>query len=782
MGDTCRIYLYSVIIEVFYDVLKKINYIKKFGVFSDFHWSKSPNLIPFNKFNLIYAWNYSGKTTLSRIFRTFELNNHHPDFVDAHYEFELHDGRCITNTSFYSLSSFRVFNSDFINQHLKWHDGSDKIDPIFVLGQENIQLQNELAALKDKVKSVSTELVKVDTELKSKREGLEKAISKRASGMKKEFEMPDYNRPKLEKSIEKVLERTTETYRLSDKDYQAALRISISKNKKDKISNCIFPLINEAELATSVLDICDRRILTSAIERLQQNPQLNEWVRIGKELHQNTDTCQFCNNPIPSDLMSNLEKHFSKDFDQLISEISALHQRIIMIVQNVDQFLASIPDKARFYDEYAILIDEYKLDLDKATYELKEFLRYLTTLLEQKRANPFAIVPSSEQEAAVATSTVEQTHSEECARLIGLINKTIVDHNTRTDEFDHLQQQAKEKVILHHTSQFIEEVDYQQVKDELAQLQQRSVFLSQESKSISLQIQTLESRLLDASMGADKINQYLEMFFRHNRLQIEVKTDGGFVLKRNHRTAINLSEGEKSAISFVYFITQLENRNTNLENTIVFIDDPISSLDQNHIHSVFALIKTKLFIEKTCLQLFISTHNIEFLGLMKDLADEMKNHLWNRRDSCSYYFIERRNSEEETYSSIIPMPPELKAYKSEYVYLFAVLKRFQVSQSVDFNLRYSVPNTARRFLESYLNFRVPSSKNLLKKMELIFPIEHERFRVYKFVNEFSHNSLSTRSFYLPDIAECNEITNLILSAIEKSDKDHFDALCEVIHQ
>ena len=71
--------------------------------------------------------------------------------------------------------------------------------------------------------------------------------------------------------------------------------------------------------------------------------------------------------------------------------------------------------------------------------------------------------------------------------------------------------------------------------------------------------------------------------------------------------ATNLSEGEKTAISFAHFYTKILNainKNT-AKDEILFIDDPISSLDKNHIYSISILIKE--VIDKFN-QTFITTH------------------------------------------------------------------------------------------------------------------------------------------------------------------------------
>ncbi|MDO8427333.1 MAG: AAA family ATPase, partial [Deltaproteobacteria bacterium] len=58
--------------------ISKITKLKNFGVFMDFKWDQ--NIPLFRKHNLFYGWNYSGKTTISRAFRCFELGKKHADY------------------------------------------------------------------------------------------------------------------------------------------------------------------------------------------------------------------------------------------------------------------------------------------------------------------------------------------------------------------------------------------------------------------------------------------------------------------------------------------------------------------------------------------------------------------------------------------------------------------------------------------------------------------------------------------------------------------------------
>jgi wobble nucleotide-excising tRNase len=74
-------------------MIKKFNKADQFWIFQKYSWDN--NLNDFAEYNLIYGWNYSGKTILSRIFRCFELNEIHKDYLDGSFEIEDADGKKI---------------------------------------------------------------------------------------------------------------------------------------------------------------------------------------------------------------------------------------------------------------------------------------------------------------------------------------------------------------------------------------------------------------------------------------------------------------------------------------------------------------------------------------------------------------------------------------------------------------------------------------------------------------------------------------------------------------
>src|SRR5699024_6849508 len=118
--------------------------------------------------------------------------------------------------------------------------------------------------------------------------------------------------------------------------------------------------------------------------------------------------------------------------------------------------------------------------------------------------------------------------------------------------------------------------------------EQKEELKREEVDSLIKKIELKKEELKDESNGAEKVNEYLNNHFGHGFLALkaieeEDSQTGGkkfrFVIHRDNKKAFHLSEGEKSLISFCYFVAKLQDINTKDKKPILWIDDPISSLD-----------------------------------------------------------------------------------------------------------------------------------------------------------------------------------------------------------
>ena len=70
----------------------------------------------FKIFNLIYGWNYSGKTLLSRVFRWLEKGKLHNDYLMV--TFELKSTTAKHDYKFAFCRYYRVLNPDILKDNL----------------------------------------------------------------------------------------------------------------------------------------------------------------------------------------------------------------------------------------------------------------------------------------------------------------------------------------------------------------------------------------------------------------------------------------------------------------------------------------------------------------------------------------------------------------------------------------------------------------------------------------------------------------------------------------
>ena len=115
-------------------MIKKIKNIKNFGVFDNYQ--TVADLAEFKKYKLIYGWNATGKTTLFRLLRCFELQIMHSDFSQATFQLQTNSG-VISNEHLNQLFNIRVFNKDFIDENVFTQENTAQ--PIYYLGQEDIE-------------------------------------------------------------------------------------------------------------------------------------------------------------------------------------------------------------------------------------------------------------------------------------------------------------------------------------------------------------------------------------------------------------------------------------------------------------------------------------------------------------------------------------------------------------------------------------------------------------------------------------------------------------------
>lgn len=747
-------------------MLKCINKIRNFGVFNDY--TKPADIEDFSEKNIIYGWNYSGKTTISRIFQSIETRSLVSDFSDA--TFTLIDVNNVTlseNNLATVTSQVRVFNSDFIASNLSW-DG-ESFEPILLLGDESIEAKdainkndNYIDRIKSGIRRSSNKMASIDNKLRDAKTRKSAQI-KRTLGLVEAYTATHLNQklPSIRQDPSKHL--------LKEEDVAPLLKKALASDndklaEKDAIN--IAPSISANLIGLSDL-LTSKPTMVNTIENLANNGDLAKWVKHGLELHEGKTTCEFCDNPLSDERLQVLNSHFSKDLAEHESKVSdALtnieNAKIVFTRIHKRDFYPVSQDHAN--DAQIALLDTVK----KHNNELDK----ISSALKLKLKTPFNSIdfPSVDIEIDKTVSDALQP-----------LNEIIDSDNAITNNFTNEKNAAISKLKSHYIAEFCIEQDLN-ANDQLVKIidKHKSWYKSSEGALIEENAK-LEAKISQAQKGREELNTYIGKFISGSSLVIEVVKDDDqerFLLTRNGESAKNLSEGEKTAIAFAFFLTKLKEC-PEFDELIVFIDDPISSLDSNHLFQLNAVIRDFFFLRDvnsnpqwklTVKQIFFSTHNFEFLGLLKGLPIGTKSR-------CKYYLVKRVDGDTSTF---IDMPESIKRYSSEYQYLWSVIHAFYTSDQKDnLEVLLALPNAVRRFVELYTYSKIPSQSSVDTRAEAIFgPVKS--VRILKVLHYFSHsNNLHGIAQNNDLISDIENVVNDLVAHIE-TDTLHHEALMESV--
>jgi len=736
--------------------IKKIKKIKNFGTFNDFQWQD--HCQEFGQYNFFYGWNYSGKTTLSRIYRCLERKSQHRDFPDAEFSLET-DNVNVTQREISRDYPIRVFNEDFVEDIFKWNNEDAKIDPVLILGEEAKDLEIKAEGLAKQKEDKKKILGITEEENGRKKRELDSYLSDKATEIRNILGITNYlefDKNKLENKIRSL----KESYRnciLPDDEKEKKLNFYRSKKANELTFET--PQLRLSVYISKVENILSQTVTAKQIiEKLKANPKLSEWVRDGLDLHKNEDICQFCGRPLPSNLLERLNNHFSHEFDNLIEQIIKEEEKIsghIEEIKNLD-----LPHKTQLFEdlqsEYENILKSLNIIRDNYIYTLES----LKEELKRKKEKPFDTLEIQRL----------SDNTEELKNAIKKIELIINKHNKKVDSFETETHQAKEKLISHFTAEFISEKNYFDIREEIKKTNKDIQTLKLEIGELKSKIKNINGQIKAEAIGADKINEYLKQFFNDDKLRAETTEDGKYKIYRDDLIAKNLSTGEKNIISLIYFFAKLEETAFDFSNAVIFIDDPVSSLDSRHIFKVYGFINEKLV---NCGQLFITTHNFDFFNLLKDLGK------YNLNNKGKFYLVKKVKNQSGEFSCIENLPAVLGKYKSEYNYLFSILKLFNESNDKsNFEFLYLLPNILRRFFEAYLFMKYPDGKKFKDKADKFLRDKNlsDRQKVLKLMDEYSHEENPTHTKKFPDIEEVEDSISFILKTIEEKDKEHYEAL------
>jgi len=757
-----------------------------------------PESVPdFGRFNLIYGWNCSGKTTLTSLFR--DMQDRSP-VSEGEVRIEI-DGRTVRGSEFDTavIPQVRVFDATTARRIL-FEDVRSQLPPVYYLGEESVEKRKRIEELKVTQEHTQRQVAACSDELHRAETDLESFCSDRAREIKNLLTVSgggpynNYDAPKFKLMASQVVPAEGEPARLDAATRQRHLstKEGVTRAKISKSSQSFPDLATITRGASRALA---RAVVSTPLPELATDHALEAWVGQGLELHASEEDrkrCKFCGAPIALSRLQALEAHFSREFATLQLDISAL----LSSIQTARQRISSLAPPAREL-LYPHLLAEYgqaEQSWAVAAAAAGNYLDALERALRAKKAAPLGTM-SLEQ-------VVEQHHSASASLLLqeylhipegrgpdapaldagamawAAVQSLLDKHNQHTDDFKKELGVARTALEKDEVAAAADGLRRRQAatsaaKAALAKAEERAGSLDSEVTQLELQIK-------EHRRPAEELNRDLASYLGHGELALFTE-ESGYTIQRNGRPAANLSESERTAFAFMHFLKSTRDTSFDRKNGVVVIDDPISSLDANSLFSAFGFMKGHV---GDVGQLFIMTHNFSFFREVRQWFRRMpgQRKTDERLRPARFLMLECRQIGGTRCAVLERLDRLLEEYETEYHYLFDRLHQTAFAEAQEpLAACYGAPNMARRLLESFLAFRFPASAgNLSRQFEQLPVGAASKDRVLRFLNQYSHYQIAEPEHDLSTLSETQAVLRELFAIIKEVDPAHYAGMIELI--
>ncbi|CAG7716641.1 unnamed protein product [Allacma fusca] len=565
-------------------MLRSIDEINDFGVYKKIQ--KSDGYDDFKIKNIIYGWNYSGKTTLSRIFSSIEDKKIHPDFSLAKFKISLNDDSVLKQSELSTSNLIiKVFNTDYVAKNLRWDDSD--VEPIIILGDDEIVLEQKIKSNQDKIDRTK-ELLAIKERSSSNLEAtLSSLRTSNARNIKETLQLVETFTATQAINIYNELTEPEDSYILSEDDFRKNMKLSLSKisDKKQNIPTLVYRSKFEERVEKVNNLLKEKPEVSHVINWLSENTEISSWVEKGLSLHSQENECLFCTSQIPEGRIDSLKAHYSRSLLDYRSEITQVSLELEKEIIDDWGIQAGM-----FYEENCSKVDEILSGIKIEVEENNKFIKECIAYVDIKSQNPYIdckpLPPSGHDKSKLR-------------ELISSLNEIISSHNEINANFTASLIKAKRSVQHHMLVESFRSKDYtsslEKIKFNKIVIERCTKFI----KHLRKNNEKIEEVISNGHKGCASLNDYISEFLGHNNLKIKVVKNNGvnrFNMLRLDQPAKNLSDGEKSAIAFSFYLTKLKEEK-DLSSIIIYIDDPISSLDSNHIFQVNSIIKNTFFIK-----------------------------------------------------------------------------------------------------------------------------------------------------------------------------------------
>lgn len=666
------------------------------------------------KINFIFGFNGSGKTTITRAL----ANNYTNGNKDTH-----------------------IYNSDYIKDVFfssETGNPGELAGITFTLGTKDAEKQKELQAQVKEAKNLSARL-----------DGTVSTI-----GQKQQLEQAKYEATEAEKELRTQLKKVWSQYPAADtllRGHKRDVEKLISKllEHKDEKRETLtlselserYESLNNNEITPIYVELPSKLPPITWLQTIQQKlatpidltsnstlfplaEELNllQWIKAGFDTASHNEklssNCPYCQQHMSEELKEQIRLLFDTQAQKELSTLREALEKIATLERKLRASVTTI-SSSQIAQEKSVVTSLQTLS------QLTLFLEDLSQDIEDKISNPQTIVSID----ANISST------DDYLRHIRTLDERISEHNQS------INNRAQQKFEYGHrfyvrlyqdTKPIIEDKYYKGLLSKRKKAVGIHANVSETENRISelnLHINELREQLSDTTEVSNSINETLKhLGFVRFRLGQSPTNNKLFTIERpsdNNPLEYftdrfeTLSEGEKTILSFLYFMHCIKPDSNELsakQSVSLVIDDPIASTDTSTFYFITTLMRRairritqpgdtalKNELSDKVDQIIILTHNV---GFYSNTSFEIRRQLKNEgiSNKASFYKLEKSYTAGEPHEIQYLKNPNL--ISTEYQLLWNEV--FDAYQACAYQPKDAIlpefkllPNTLRRILDSY---------------------------------------------------------------------------------
>nr|WP_288810462.1 AAA family ATPase [uncultured Sphingobacterium sp.] len=770
-------------------MIKKFQKIKNIGCYDEYLFN-SAITEEFNKVNILYGNNGSGKTTFSNLL--FLLSRYcknktilYNELIDDNSELEIfiNDNKVTAKNIASQEFDLYVFNSKFISDSV--YNGTTSNIEAF---SNEVKLTNEAINILDKsIKVKKDRFTKIGgwvTQLQTKLDNIWDIYKNEFNEIIQGARLT--NKPDIYgeetgniDDLKKELKDLYTSYENKAKEELLTAKLNTLRSKVAQIKIIDINLDEVVKNLESPISDASKTQLQERINALQSIVDskkidthigdLNDWYKKGgRLLHLSKNQNCFC--PLCNTDLSN-------SIDFILDEYSKV-------------FSGGLDKLFTFLDNQTTVISDFiqSNNIESNRTEIHEIINLLTELSKTKSGIDFnddVTLNSALSNINTQIKLKKKIYNEkveigsQCKEIINAYNEQIGSFKTEAlaiiDEIETAIQGQNIVTIISQVKSKVKQittVEYNLSNNVIiSNSQKNNSQIAVKTRSVN-GILTTELAALDSEKNIEiaKLNaesKYVNIYLKYFGIDhFEINTDkdketNNLIVhytngKLKNKIDHSLSEGEKTALAFAYFVSKLrveklESNDIGFQDCIIVIDDPISSLDDNRLFQTANLIDSLLFYSSSegnhyPKQLFVLSHNITFIKYLSNALKGNDKLSGREINLINDYFLNYNNPK------IKNIPTGLKNFTNTYIIKLNEIIAFRDNRLEYERAKNYLANYIRIVLETFLSFklaivnenndRLPGLSYLITKMVSEFnnidDIEIDNLRKDTIIKRLNH--------------------------------------------